>query len=131
MSKRSPKPNGTENRLVRALDDLAEFERYQEEVLPILRQAVLEGWTAERINSHPKIQAMVAARQVTIALFDKDSARAHSAITDLRNRAEGKPKEKLEVTSRVSKMSDDELDALLLSEVRTLDEDSGEPDERH
>jgi hypothetical protein len=112
--------------MARVLDELAEFERYQEEIMPILRQAIAENWTAERIWSHPKTQAMMAARAVTIGLMDKDTARALAAIKDVADRTSGKPTEKKEIKHTLEKLSDNELDALLTTKLRDMSDDDSD-----
>jgi hypothetical protein len=114
---RRPRSNSVENKMARALDSLAEFERFQDDLLPILKKAIDEGWTQEKIYSHPRIQAMVAAKNVQIALMEKDSGRAHAAVKDITDRTVGKPTEKLEVKGKLEKMSDAELDALLATQL--------------
>jgi hypothetical protein len=100
-----------------SLDALAEFERFQEEILPILQTALKEGWTAEKIYSHPKAQALLAARQLTIGIMNPDPGKALAAIQDVMNRTIGKPTDKVEVKGKLEKMSDDELDALLAAKL--------------
>jgi hypothetical protein len=117
MSKKRPRPNKIEHRMAVALDELAEFEAFQDEILPILRQALKEGWTAEKIYSHPKAQALLAARQLTIGIMSPDAGKALSAITDVMNRTIGKPTDKVEVKGKLEKLSDDELDALLAAKL--------------
>lgn len=127
MAKR-PRPNSTENRMARSLDRLAQFERYEEEVGALLREAIAKGWSAADMRKHPKIQALMEARKITIALTDPDSSRALAAITDTTNRVEGKAIEKRETTHRYEKLKDEELDSLLLSEISEM---SGESEEKH
>ena len=113
MSKRRPKSNATENRAVRALDDLAAFERFQDELLPTLRKATEENWSAEKIWSHPRTQALLAARAVTIAATDPDAGKALAAIKDVMDRAHGRATEKKEIKHQLEKLPDEQLDALL------------------
>ena len=112
-----------------ALDELAAFREFKEEVLPFLREAIEKGWSREQIDAHPKIQAMLAARQISIALTEKDSAKALAAIRDQRDRTQGKPTEKKEVEHRYAKLKDEELDSLLISEARSLKSDAAEADD--
>lgn len=125
---RRPRSNRIEYQMVSALDRLAEFESFEEEVLPILRKAIKDGWSAERIENDPKLKALMVARQMTIALREKDSSKALAAIKDTRDRREGKAKERLEIENKYAKLKDEELDALLASELTDLDTD---PDEAH
>jgi hypothetical protein len=123
-TKRRPRQNSAEYQMVRSLDKLAAFEDYCEGVLPLLRQAIKEGWTREQIDQHPKIQALMAARQITIAIQDPDSSKALAAIRDHRDRTQGKPKEKIELENKYSKLKDEELDSLLLSSLAEDDDDT-------
>ena len=124
MSKRRPKPNKVEHQMAVALDDLAEFQRFQEDVLPILRKAIAEGWSAEKILSHPKLEAMMAARQVTMAIMGRDDGRAHAAIEAALNRSKGKATERKEVSHKLETLADSELDALLNQSLKQISEDS-------
>ena len=106
-----------------ALDELAEFERFKDDILPILRKAIQEGWSAEKILSHPKLEAMMAARQVTMAIMGKDDGRAHAAIEAALNRSKGKPTEKKEIKHQLEKLDDSELDALLQTQLAEVSDD--------
>jgi hypothetical protein len=126
MSKKRPRSNKTEHRMAEKLDALAQFEQFQEDILPILQQALKEGWDAEKIFKHPKAQALLAARALTIGIMSPDHGKALSAISDVLNRTIGKPTEKQEIKHKMEKLGDDELDALLqtsLKEVEGDDED--------
>jgi DNA-binding transcriptional MerR regulator len=115
MSRRTPRPNRTESRQIRAIDQLAQYEQFMEEVGPVLTAALKEGWTAEKLYSNPKIEALLAARAIGIALRDPDSGRSLAAIKEALDRSKGKPTEKKELTHKLEKLSDDELDAALVS----------------
>lgn len=121
---RQRRSNSGDHKMARALDDLAEFESYQREILPVLQLAIKEGWTAEKILSHPKAQALLAARQLTIGIMDKDSGKALAAIKDAMDRTIGKPTEKQEISHKLQNLGDNELDALLETALR----DSSTPD---
>ena len=126
--RRQPRQNKAEYRMVATLDALAEFEAFQDDILPLLRKAIKEGWTREQIDQHPKVQALLAARQITIALKEMDSAKALSAIKDLRDRTQGKPTEKVETTHRMAQLPDEQLDSILLSKLEAAGDDA-EPDQ--
>jgi len=117
MSKRRPKYNNMEHKMVRSLDQLADYESFTESVAPLLRQAIQEGWSAEKIERDPRIQALLVARQLSIALTDKDTGKAMAALKDARDRTTGKATEKIDITTKMEKLSDNELDALLLSKM--------------
>ena len=116
---RRPRSNATENRMVRALDTLAQYDEFCDEVMPLLRKAIQEGWTAEELENDARIQALLVARQLSIALSDKDASKALAAIRDARDRSTGKPTEKVEVTRKLEKLPDDQLDARLKSLLAT------------
>lgn len=112
--------NKTMDRMVRSLDKLALYEEFQEKILPALREDLRNGTGAEEILK--KYQAFIAARGVTIALTELDSSKALSAIRDVLDRAGGKATEKKEVTHKLEKLPEEELDALLLTRMKEMDE---------
>lgn len=117
MAKRHPKANKQEAIMAAALDERAAFEDFKESLLPFLRDALKKGWTAEQIQNHPKLQSALMARQMSIALNDKDTSKALAAIKDIRDRTEGKARERLEVTSKLDRTPDEQLDALIKSKL--------------
>lgn len=122
MAKR-PRRNKVEAAMVRSLDELAEFQKFQEAILPVLRQAIQEKWSAEKIWSDPTTQALLAAQAVTIGLGNADQGKALSAIMSVMDRTIGRPKEKQEIVHKVEKLKDSELDALLTTHLADLDLD--------
>lgn len=122
MAKR-PRENKTEHNMARSLDQLAAFERYQAEVGDLLREAVEKGWSPEQMRKHPRIQALLEARKITIALTDPDSSRALAAIKDHSDRIEGKSVERRENVHKYEKLDDEALDSLVLSEMASMAED--------
>lgn len=123
---RRPKQNKQEDYMASALDHLSQFEEFERSVLPLLKQAIREGWSAEKIEKHPKIAAMLVARQITMALTELDSAKALSAIKDTRDRSAGKAIERREVKHQLESLPDEQLDARLKT---LLDEEAEEDDE--
>lgn len=120
MAKR-PKSNRHEHLIAAALDERAAFEDFKDSVLPFLRKCLENGMTAEEIQAHPKLQAAMLARQMSIALKEVDSGKALAAIKDMRDRSEGKARERLEVTSKLERTPDDQLNALIKSKLALLD----------
>jgi hypothetical protein len=112
--------------MARNLDRLAELQALMDELGPLLQTAINEGWNAEKIYNHPKVQAKLAARAVMIGLMEADSGRAMAAIKDIQDRSIGKPTEKQEITHKASKLSDEELDALIATKLQDS-EDSDVP----
>lgn len=125
MGKR-PRINKVEARMVNALDELAAYEDFVEDVLPILKKAIAEGWTSDQIEKHPKVQALMVARQISIALTDKDSSRALAAIRDARDRTSGKAIERKEIRTQIEQAPDEQIDAklkTLLNDGAATDDD--------
>lgn len=123
MGRKTPKVNNTEHNFVRNLDELSDYEEYRAKVLPVLRKAVKEKWSVEKI--YKEFGSYVAAKMITTALIDEDSGRSITAAKEVLDRAHGKPKERVESTHKYEKLPDDELDNLLettLSEVVDPDE---------
>jgi seryl-tRNA synthetase len=126
MSKRRPKPNVAEYQMVRALDKLAEFDEFCDDILPLLREAVKGNVSAEELQNHPKIKAALVARQLSIGLKEKDAGKALAAIKDIRDRIDGKAVERKDIKMSLENAKDEELEARLktLMAETDLDEDS-------
>lgn len=104
-----------QNKMAETLDDLAEFEQFREEILKRVRKDIIKGLTADEIRQ--KYAAMAAGRVLTIALTEEDSTKALAALKDVQDRAEGKAKERQEVTHKYDKVADDQLDAILMAKL--------------
>jgi hypothetical protein len=118
-----PRKNGhpgsrAEERAVRSIDDLQAFDDFVKELLPALRNDLSAGLTADDL--YKKYQSIAAARSIQIAMSEIDSGKALSAVKDILDRTQGKATERSEVTHRLDKLPDEQLDALLLSEMGAL-----------
>jgi hypothetical protein len=122
--RRSPKPNSAEHNMTCSLDALAEFQDFQDDVLKFLRRALAEGKSRDEIEKHPKVQALLAARQVTMALTEQDAGKALAAIKDLRDRTEGRAVERKEIRTRIEEAPDEALDARLKTLLGQESDDS-------
>ena len=112
--------NTVENRMVRNLDDLAEFEDYVGSVLPKIRQLRKKGKTAKQI--YDLFKDDFAARKVSIALDPSVAPeKALAAMNSLEDRIDGKPKERKELDHKYAQMPDKQIDSLLLSELSDSD----------
>lgn len=126
-TRRKASASNTQTRAAGLLDDLKEFNEFRSEILPVLREALKAGTDAETI--YKKFQAYAAARMVSIAATEIDSAKALSAIKDILDRTQGKAKERQEVTHRLSSLPEEQLDAILLSKLK--DQQEGDDDDDH
>jgi hypothetical protein len=102
---------GDENRMVRALDELSEYEEFKAGILPKLRKMIREGKTAQEIYAFS--QSVLAARAVTIGMQSVDEKTALTAIKEILDRGTGRPSESITITSRYEKLSDDALDNMI------------------
>lgn len=112
---------GNQADMARKLDELAEFEQFKADVLPKLRDFIKKGKSAEEIYSWS--QSYLAARAVSIGLSSKDEKAALTAIKEVLDRGVGKPADKVEITKRYEKLSDEQLEALLQSQEAELDDE--------
>lgn len=113
--------NEREDKTEQLIDDLAEFERYRQEVLSEIRKDIESGLTTAQLIK--KYDRLAIARIITTALTDTDSARAVAAAKDVVDRAQGKPRERKEITHQFSELPESELDALIKSKLTQLEED--------
>ena len=118
MKPKRPRPGtGLDYKAVRALDDLQAFDKFQEQVLPKLRDWLEQGYSAEDI--YKAAAPYVAAAGVTKALKDFDM----TAIKDVLDRDQGKAKERVDHTHRLEKAPEEQLDALILSKLAEANTD--------
>jgi hypothetical protein len=96
------------------LSDLAEFEEFRTKILPAIRTDLMKGLSAAELRK--KYAALVQARILTEAITAPDAGKITALAKDVIDRVEGKPTEKKEVTVKYADLSDEELDAMLLSE---------------
>lgn len=116
MAKKRQANNEVLEQAVEAIDDLREFERFRQEVLPALRADLTERkLSAEQI--YKKYSSMAAARGITIALTTEKPETALTAIRDILDRTQGKPVQRSESHHTFEELSDEELDAMVLSEM--------------
>jgi hypothetical protein len=111
---------GTESKVVSALDDMAEFEEFRAGILPKLRQMIKDGKGAEEIYAFS--QSILAARAVTIGMQSADERNALAAIREVLDRGVGKAADRVEITQRYAKLSEEELDALIKSQESDLED---------
>jgi hypothetical protein len=132
MAKRGKKrrlsKNVEEEKTVQLIQDVIEFEDFRQSMLPKLRKLLKRGATPKEILDEAK--ALAAARLATVAVTTTDEDRALRAIDKVLDRTEGKATEKKEVSHRFDKLSDKELDAVVLSEMDTLQTELDEDEEK-
>ena len=109
-----------QDRACQLIDDLAEFETFQHEILPALRKDIESGMPYREMER--KYLGLAAARKITIALREPDSSKALAAIKDMQDRADGKPTEHRVNTHKFQALPDEELDAVLKSEIAELED---------
>lgn len=111
----------------RNLDELAVFDEMLGGVLEGVRQDIRKGATTDQLLE--KYANLALARIITVAVSDADSGRALSAAKDIMDRARGKAKETKDVTHRLAKVDERQIDAILLSELDVLEIESRDVDE--
>lgn len=108
----------------RNIDDLALHDELFSGLLGIIRDDIRRGVSAEDILT--KYSQFAAARMVTIATTDADSGRAMSASKDILDRALGKARETKDITHRLDKVDERQIDAILLTELEALEFTEGQ-----
>ncbi len=113
-----------ELQMVNKLDDLAEFEEFQEHILPKLRAAIKAGKSAEDI--YKMATSAAAGKIATMAIRETDPLKALALCRELLDRSGGKATERREIKAEITQLSEAELDALIESEF-----EEGQPSEKH
>lgn len=101
----------TQHRKARSLDALAEFDLFDQTMLPQLKRMVLENWSPERIRRAfaPIMQAQ---------MIKKGLAGEYKAIKDTLDRHEGTAIQRTEAKTVYAHMSKKELAALALQKLK-------------
>lgn len=107
--------------------DKAKFEAMQHALLPSLIEDVRNGLSAQEIAR--KNYAKLTARKVAIAATSENEAVALAAIKDIADRVEGRPVERKELKHSLSEMNEKEIDAILVSELATLESEPSSDDD--
>lgn len=107
----------TQNRMNRSLDRLAEYELFDQQIMPQLKKMVLENWSPEKIR---KAFAPVMQAQ----MIKKGLGGDFKAIKDILDRHEGTAIQRMEAKTIYAQMTKKELAALALqklSDARIID----------
>jgi hypothetical protein len=99
---------------------LADFESFREELIPMLRRDVLDGMEPAKMRE--KYAALIQARQIMTAISSPDESKAQAAGNSVLDRVEGKATEKREVKHTFENLKEEELDAILSSEIEEFNE---------
>jgi hypothetical protein len=110
--------NKEEIKMTKKLQELEQYEEFKQSVLPSLREMVSDGKPAQEILE--QFQSYAAARLLTLAVTTNDPAKALAAIKEIFDRGIGKATEKKEITHKYDNLHEEELDALLATELSKL-----------
>lgn len=124
MKKKQLTGNKATEEVVNLIDQVAAFEEFCGLILPAIRKDLTKGLTAEKL--YAKYTNLAAARGISIAMTEQDSNKALSAIKEILDRSSGKAVERVQVQHRFEKLRDEELDALLISRAKEVEEESDE-----
>lgn len=102
--------------MARALDKLAEYDLFDQSIMPQLQKMVLEGWTPERIRK--SFAPLFQARMIQAGLGDLNKSATMNALKDLLDRHEGTAVQRVENKTLYGKMDRKELAALALQKLK-------------
>jgi cbb3-type cytochrome oxidase cytochrome c subunit len=115
--------------MVRTIDELTLHDSLFAGVTESLKRDIANGMSA--LDIAKKYSQLAAARTVTVALTDEDSGKALAASKDLLDRTLGKPTERKELVHSMANASEEEIDALIASKMREVEEASdGEAEDK-
>jgi len=109
-----------EEKTISLIKQLEQFDWFQQTILPALRADLEAGVDASVLRD--KYQSLVQAQMITTALVDPDAGKRIAASKDIIDRAEGKAKERKEVEHKLSRLDDEELNAVIKSQLDELEE---------
>lgn len=117
----APKPNTQEARSNALVDRVALFEAFEANVMPILKDAMLE-------SADPKKVMAIGKTAAAIQLVLKAQSGDLAAIKDLLDRTEGKAIERKQIAHAMKDVKTEQLDALLLSALEDVSDDTESSD---
>lgn len=97
------------------VQQLQEFEEFKKSILPVTLADVQSGMTAPEILQ--KYQALAAARMASLLV---DPRQAYAASKEIMDRTMGKAVERKVVKHQYEDMSEQELDALILAQIKEV-----------
>ncbi len=116
MATHRQRRDSEEWRMCSALDHLSDFERYDQDVLPILQRAVSESWPSTRIRKElASFSQALVVQQGLAGNVNRSSQIA--AIRDVLDREEGKAVKQQTSTHLYAKMTKAELAALVYQKL--------------
>lgn len=104
-------------RMVRSVDQLAKYDEFCANILPGLQLDLKQGFTPEQILK--KYESVAAAALVSQLV---NPLEARSAAKEILDRRLGRPTERKEIEHKFSKLTDIELDAILVTELSDVKE---------
>jgi hypothetical protein len=125
----SDKGGRAQSRIAKALDQLAQFEEFKEKILPALQRDLQDGLTPEQLRE--KYSPIVQAAMISTALTGKDEKARLAAQKDTLDRHEGRAKERIEAVHKLEKLPEEQIDSLLLSELKGVELDDTDEDMQH
>lgn len=111
MAERSRHRKDQQKNMARTLDALAEFDKFNESILPMVKKAIMENWSPERMRKH--FAPMIQGRMVEKALKGD-----YKAMKDTLDRHEGMAVQRVEQKTVYQQMGNQELAALALQKFR-------------
>lgn len=127
---RYTKPGSTKtDQMVRNLDKLSQYDEWVQLLPKDLQRDFLSGMSAQDL--YAKYANAAALRAIHIALTE-DPSKALTAIKDIIDRDQGKAIERKQMHHVLDEVEDQQLDALIASELETLTEmdDPSEPEDK-
>lgn len=99
------------------------FSQFQRDVLPELQDDLKRGMNAEQLAK--KYSHLAMARMITVMLTESDNSKAVSAAKDVMDRGVGKAVERKKIEHSMADVDDEQLDALILSEIEDISTKEG------
>lgn len=117
--------NREEDRMIDGLQDKADYEQFKEEVLPALRKMVKQKAPPKDMLDF--IKSLATAKVITKMVTEQDTMKVLALYKEILDRTEGKSVEKSETTHKFQNLKKEQLDAVLKSKLKSLnntDEDT-------
>lgn len=119
--KKPRKTNKTaEGRQLSAIEKMRIYQALAETIPPELMKDLADGMPVSKMRE--KWLPFLTVKKISLGLTSDNPETVNRIEKDFTDRIEGKPTEKKEIAHRLAELSDQELDAYILSEQDSLDD---------
>ena len=105
---------------IRLHEDLIDFDQWRGDILPVLREELKSGVSADDLRK--KYEPIAVAKLLSLLANSDNESAVVAAAKDIQDRSSGKAKETREIEHRLGALPETELDAVLISAMDEIED---------